>query len=67
MNTEERHTSGTRLHGNGLLARIHLSTLSKKLCVQESAIRNRWCGLQSNIPAESNVALTDIQADRGWF
>lgn len=66
MNTEESHTSGTRLYGNGLLARVHLSTLSKGLRTQESAIRNRWYGLQSTIPAETNMALTDIQADRGW-
>ena len=67
MNTEELHTSGARLYGNGLLARAHLGTLAKELRTQESAIRNRWYGLQSSIPADTNIALTDVQSDRGWF
>lgn len=67
MNTEELHVPSSRLYGNGLLARAHLSPLSIELRTQETAIRNRWHGVQSGIPADVNTVLTHIQADRGWF
>ena len=67
MNIEESHTSSIRLYGNGLLARLHLSGLPKETRTKESSIRNRWNGLQSSIPAEANIVLTDVHADRGQF
>lgn len=65
VNTEELQRSGPRLYGNGLLARLHLSTLPAQPHTQESGIRHRWYGVRSSIPAETNTVLTAVQEDRG--
>lgn len=67
MNIEELRTSGIRLHGNGLMARVQLRSSPKAWCPQESAIRHRWYGMQPITPAaDGNSSLTDVQVERKW-